>query len=161
MNIRKSTPADLPAILDIYRAAREFMQQNGNPNQWKQNHPPQDAVEADIRSGESYVCECDGQVLAVFYFSTTPDPTYAKIDGAWLNNQPYAVVHRIARAQTPAAKGIGAFCLNWCYQQLPNTRIDTHKDNIPMVRLLENLGFQQCGIIWLANGEERLAFHRA
>jgi len=92
--------------------------------------------------------------------STTPRPdsTYTKINGAWLSDAPYSVIHRIARAKN--AKGIGAFCINWCLEKAKNIRIDTHKDNAPMLKLLDNLGFTYCGIIWLENGDERLAFQK-
>ena len=39
MNIRKSTSKDLPQILNLYKIAREFMKNNGNPNQWDEPLP--------------------------------------------------------------------------------------------------------------------------
>jgi len=156
--IRKTTVADLPAVMQIYKQARQMMAKNGNPNQWTNGHPVQSLIEKDIEAGHSYVCTNNDRVAAVFYFDTTPDPTYTKIDGAWKREGAYGVVHRIARAAD--AKGAGAFCLNWCFEQIPNVRIDTHKDNAPMLKLLENLGFEYCGIIWMENGDERLAFQK-
>jgi len=151
--------ADLPKVMQIYAEARQIMAESGNPTQWKHGHPRQEIIENDIAAGLSYVC-CNGcNVLAVFYFDTAPDLNYAKIDGTWKNDEPYGVVHRIARAHD--AKGAGAFCLNWCFEQIPNIRIDTHKDNTPMLKLLPNLGFEYCGIIWLEEiAEERMAFQR-
>jgi len=150
--------------MQIYAEARQVMAETGNGNQWGDKHPPQQLIEADIAAGLSYVCETiDGEVVAVFYFDTTPDPTYAEIDGAWKNDEPYGVVHRIARAKKAQAKGAGAFCLSWCFEQVPNIRIDTHRDNVPMLKLLENLGYEYCGIIWLGElGDygERLAFQK-
>ena len=164
MQIRKTTPADLPAVMAIYQQGREIMQESGNPNQWANHHPVRSIIEADIAAGHSYVCEKtsenENRIVAVFYLDTAPDPTYDKIDGAWLNNAPYGVVHRIARAKSQEAKGAGAFCLNWCFEQIPNIRIDTHKDNAPMLKMLPKLGYKYCGIIWLANGDERLAFQK-
>ena len=158
MTIRKSTPPDIPTIMQIYAQARMYMQASGNPNQWQNNHPPQELIENDIKSEKSYVCENDNKITAVFYFNIEDDPTYSKIDGQWLNSTPYGVVHRIARS--PDAKGAGAFCLNWCYSQHPNIRIDTHRDNTVMLKMLERLGFKYCGIIWLENGDERMAFQK-
>jgi len=160
MTIRKTTPNDLATVMNIYAGARAFMRESGNHDQWKNSHPPKAQIEDDIEAGTSYVCTQDDEIVAVFFFDTTPDPTYTKIDGAWLSHAPYGVVHRIARAMTPAAKGAGAFCLNWCMTQIPNIRIDTHQDNALMIKLLEGLGFKKCGIIWLENGEERLAFQK-
>jgi len=158
MTIRKTTLADLPAVMEIYKEARQMMVEGGNPNQWTSGHPAQEIIEKDIATGFSYVCINDDRVVAVFYLDTTPDPTYSKIDGAWKNDETYGVIHRIARAKD--AKGAGAFCINWCFEQIPNLRIDTHKDNAPMLKLLKNLGFEYCGIIWLENGHERMAFQK-
>ncbi|MCL1884897.1 MAG: GNAT family N-acetyltransferase [Defluviitaleaceae bacterium] len=156
--IRKSTLDDLPKIMEIYAYAREFMRQSGNPNQWKDDHPSEETVKEDIENGDSYVCVDENDVKAVFFFSTKPDPTYTKIDGAWLNDNPYGVIHRIARAEN--SKGTGAFCINWCYNQIPNLRIDTHEDNTPMLNMLKTLGFERCGIIVIENGENRVAFQK-
>ena len=41
-----------------------------------------------------------------------------------------------------------------------NLRIDTHEDNIPMRSFLLKHGFVECGIIYLENGEERIAYHK-
>ena len=170
MKIRKTTPNDLEAVMEIYTYARTYMAENGNPNQWQTTHPPKEVIQADINAGLSYVCTsnigctsnmgcvCENEILAVFYFNIEEEPTYSKIDGQWLSDAPYGVVHRIARG--PKGKGAGAYALNWCTSQHPNIRIDTHKDNAPMLKLLENLGYTYCGVIWLENGDERLAYQR-
>ena len=158
MHIRKTTAADLNAVMEIYAYAQEFMRESGNAGQWGNVHPPRNLIEEDVRAGVSYVCEENGKIRAVFMLSHDPDPTYTKIDGAWVNDAPYCVIHRIARARD--AKGAGAFCINWCYENFGNIRIDTHKDNAPMIKMLTRLGFVRCGIIWLANGNERVAFQK-
>jgi len=158
MTIRKTSPSDLAAVMQIYAEAQAYMQENGNPDQWGKAHPPQKLIENDIKSGSSYVCVDNNKIAAVFYFCQEEEPTYSKIEGNWLNDAPYAVVHRIARANN--AKGAGAFCLQWCYSQHANIRIDTHKDNTPMLTLLDRLGYTYCGIINLVNGDERMAFQK-
>jgi len=159
MHIIKATMDDLPAILQIYAEAREFMRRDGNPNQWKDKYPLVEIVKRDIDLGFSHLCVDNDEILAVFYFCIESDPTYAKIDGAWLNDEPYGVVHRIAVRRD--VKGVGTFCLNWCLGLCDNLRIDTHEDNRPMRGLLKKLGFTYCGIIWVLDGtEERLAFQK-
>ena len=54
MNIRKSTLQDLPQILNLYKIAREFMKNNGNPNQWEDRYPEASTVENDIKTGTKY-----------------------------------------------------------------------------------------------------------
>ena len=159
MIIRQTTMHDIDEICTIYAAARDFMRDNGNPNQWSNNRPTEETIEHDIEEGNSYVCVHNEEIAAVFFYNTERDPTYEKIDGAWINDDPYGVVHRIARARN--AKGTGSFCLDWCFRQCHNLRVDTHHDNAPMRKLLDNLGFKYCGIIWLENGDERLAYQKA
>ena len=76
MNIRKSTAQDLPQILELYKIAREFMKNNGNPNQWEDRYPEVSTVENDIKTGISHVCVENGEIVGTFVFFTGEDPTY-------------------------------------------------------------------------------------
>ncbi len=159
MDIRKTAKEDLNRVLEIYEYARSFMADHGNPNQWGKSNPPQEVIEQDIADGKHYVCVEGNEIVAVFYYAIEEDPTYARIyEGGWPNDKIYGVVHRIASAGT--AKGAGSFCLNWAYEQCGNLRIDTHRDNIVMQNLLKKNGFQYCGIIYIKDGSERLAYQK-
>ncbi len=113
MEIRKSRMADLPEILKLYEEARAFMQETGNGTQWGTSYPPVEQVETDIREEKSYVCEEDGRLAGVFYFSEGPDPDYAEIyEGSWMGSGNYDVMHRVAAPGR--VKGAGSFCIRWC-----------------------------------------------
>ena len=165
MQIRKTVPADLGRLMEIYARARDFMARTGNPDQWGPTHwPPEALIREDIAAGNSYVCTNEaGRVIGTFFFVQGPDvePTYRVIDdGAWLDPGPYGVVHRIA--SDGSEKGIGAFCLNWAYAQCGHLRIDTHGDNTVMQGLLRKLGFQHCGTIYVREDRApRLAFEKS
>ncbi len=158
MEIRKAVMEDLEEILKLYAEARKFMQKTGNPTQWGTSYPPVERVEADIRSGKSYVCEDHGIMAGVFYFTEGPDPDYATIyDGSWIGTGNYYVMHRVAAPGR--VKGTGSFCIRWCMEHSKgDLRIDTHRDNLPMQHVLTKLGFKQCGIVRLARDGERVAF---
>ena len=158
MEIRNAQMTDLPEILKLYAEARAFMQATGNGTQWGTSYPTVEQIEADIRAGKSYVCEADGVLAGVFYFSEGPDPDYAKIyEGSWIGTGTYHVMHRVAAPGR--VKGAGSFCIHWCAEHSHgDLRIDTHRNNLPMQHVLEKIGFTRCGKIYLANGEERLAF---
>jgi len=159
VQIRKTIPADLPAVMNIYHDARNFMKEHGNPDQWGTFYPAEELVISDIAGGISCVCVDGNTIAAVFVFKTGEDETYAKIyNGAWFNDGLYGVVHRIASAHN--VKGAAAFCLNWAFEQCGNVRIDTHADNIPMQHLLAKLGFIRCGIIHTYDGTDRYAFQK-
>ncbi len=159
--IRKATAADIEHILAIYESARRFMRTTGNMTQWTGGYPSRAIVEADISKQALHVCEEDGFLLGVFYYAVEEDPTYGTVyGGAWLNDRPYAVIHRIAVAEAARGRGVAGFIFNACFARCPNLKIDTHRDNIPMQRALEKNGFRRCGIIHLLSGDERVAFQR-
>ena len=164
MKIRKTTMRDLDRVMEIYAYARVFMAQHGNPNQWGPTcWPPEGLIRRDITEGSSYVCESDtGDILGTFFFVQGADiePTYREItDGAWLDDSPYGVVHRIA--SDGSVKGVGAFCLNWAFGQCGHLRIDTHGDNAVMQNLVRKLGFVHCGTIYVEEDDDpRLAFEK-
>lgn len=165
MIIRHTVESDIPRIMEIYAYSRAFMAAHGNPNQWGPNQwPPEALIREDIREGHSYVCLNDaGAVVGTFFFVQGPDvePTYRNITGgAWWDDSPYGVVHRIAG--DGSEKGIGLFCLNWAYDQCGHLRIDTHGDNVVMQGLLKKLGFAYCGIIYVEQDDDpRLAYEKS
>lgn len=159
MEIRKTKPQELDAVMEIYARARAFMASTGNPSQWGQEKPYRAWIEEDIRNGNSYVCVENGELAATFFYREGEDTTYTEIyEGAWVNDRPYGVVHRIASAGT--VKGAGSFCLNWAFEQCGNLKIDTHQDNIVMQHTLKKNGFVYCGIIYLEDGDMRIAFQK-
>lgn len=160
MQIRHTRPEDLPAMQEIFADARAFMRENGNPDQWGDRFPTQEMLDKDLALHRSYVCEDNGKIAATFAFTTDGEPTYRVIrGGAWLDDAPYGVVHRIAAAK--GTHGAASFCMNWCMEQCGNIRIDTHANNKPMQGLLNKLGYTYCGVIELENGRgERLAFQK-
>jgi len=159
MQIRRSTLSDIAAIGEIYSAAKRFMRENGNPDQWSKNGPDENSALSDLERGIGYVCDDGGEIVAVFAFEIGREPTYDKIyEGEWLNGEPYAYMHRVAVKRH--GQGIIDFCFSECFKLHPNLKIDTHRDNIPMQRVLKRCGFRECGIIYLENGDERLAFQK-
>ena len=159
MEIRRAKTENLDRILQIYEQAKIFMRQQGNHNQWTGGYPGAETILEDIARGDFFLCMEKEEILGVFCFFCRPDPTYAKIyDGAWLNDEPYGVIHRIAVDHR--GQGLIAKIFDWALAQCPNLRIDTHEDNAPMRRALEKYGFAYCGIIRIFNGDERIAFHK-
>ncbi len=159
MEIRHARLEEIDEVMKIYSIAREYMRENGNMHQWINGYPGYEEVAGDIADNNSYVCILDGSIAGVFAYIRGIEPTYEKIyEGEWLNSEPYGVVHRIASAANK--RGVASYCLSWCLADCGNLRIDTHRDNIPMQGLLKKMGFSYCGIIYLKDGSERLAFQK-
>jgi len=161
MKIRKAKSEEIDSIMDVFEAARLFMRRTGNDKQWIDGYPSKEFILENIRKDGLYVCLSDDeQMVGAFYFKVENDKTYEKIyDGDWLNDKPYGVVHRIA--SNGKQKGIGDACMQWCFEQWGNIRVDTHRDNKVMQNVLLRNGYTPCGIIYVANGTERLAFQKS
>ena len=153
-------PDDTERILEVFAAAKAIMVADGNTKQWVNGYPSLLAVQADIEKGGGFVVEDDGYIVAYFAFLSSPEPTYATIyDGNWVDDTlPYHVVHRIA--SFPEVHGIFQIIMDFCFAHDRNIRIDTHRDNRIMQHNILKHGFQYCGIILLANGDERLAYQK-
>ena len=158
--IRPAAREDLSSIMAVLEAARGIMRASGNLHQWGNGYPSGAVVLADIADGTGFVVEDDGTVVGYFAFVPSPEPTYARIfEGAWLREaEPYHAVHRIG--SLPEAHGVFRSVMDWCFERESDIRIDTHRDNTIMQHCLGRYGFRYCGIIYLASGDERLAYQK-
>ena len=145
-------------IMKVMDAAKKIMRQSGNMHQWGDGYPSEAVITADMEKKGAFVIEDDSVIVGYFAFLSSPEPTYARIyEGEWLDDeQPYHVVHRMA--SYPDAHGIFNSIMDFCFSHDPNIRIDTHRDNTIMQHNIEKHGFTYCGIIFLASGDERLAY---
>ena len=135
------------------------MRENGNPDQWGDSYPSEALIMDDIGKGCCHVCEVRGEPVGVFYYKEGDDPAYAAVhEGEWISDAPYAVIHRIAVATH--CRGVASYCFDYCFSLCPNIRIDTHRNNLPMQRSLAKNGFTRCGIIYLEDGSERIAYQK-
>ena len=102
---------DLPQMQKIYARARALMAANGNPTQWGNEFPRESMIEDDIANQRTMllVDTCNGheRILAQFALCPGEDPTYAKIDGAWLDNDAYVKLRLRPLRPDPAARPAG------------------------------------------------------
>ncbi len=158
--IRKATLQDLNDIWVVYHEAQAFMKATGNPHQWGDFYPTNELLLEDIAKERLYVVVRKDCICGVFLFESGPDPWYAVIDdGAWVSDEPYGVIHRVAAKS--GEKGIFKECLEFCLTQTNHLRIDTHEDNKVMQYVLEKNGFKRCGIVYVHERKSpRIAYER-
>lgn len=147
LTLRRASPGDLDEMMQVYDKARLIMRRNGNLIQWVGGYPSREIVMADIEGGNSSVAvDDDGHIVMAYAFIIGDDPTYAVIeDGACLNNRPYGTIHRLG--SDGSRHGMLRMCVEHCFRQTDNLRLDTHADNIIMQRAARRLGFVRCGVI--------------
>ena len=167
MKLLRAQKKDLVSIMSIINDAQELLA-GQNIDQWQNGYPNTAIVLKDIQNNESFILKSEsGACLATAMFSTKNEPTYSKIEGRWMNPKQtiYGVIHRMAVAKNYRGKKLAKFFFNQCEQKLsekkiPSMRIDTHKDNFGMQKLLKTMGYSYCGVIYLENGDKRLAFEK-
>lgn len=161
MQIRHAQLSDLSAIWQIIQDAIQARKEEGS-DQWQDGYPNPQVLEDDIQKAYAYVLCSKDEILAyaALIFGEDPEPAYASIDGAWLSNQPYVVVHRVATAKKHKGKGIATYlfreiekiALEKSYFSI---KVDTNYDNLAMLKLLDNLEYSYCGIVVLPGGERK------
>ena len=157
--IRCAEEEDWDSILYTYETARQFMRDHGNPTQWGTVNPTPECLQKHMAQRQLYVVADENEIYGAFALLQEPEPTYRVIrEGKWLNDEPYITLHRVA--SNGKMHGIMNLILQYAFQQGENVRIDTHRNNTVMQRILEKNGFVKCGIIFLENGDERLAYQK-
>ncbi len=163
MIFRKTRVEDIPAIMEIIRQAQGYMKAQGI-DQWQNGYPNEAVFLEDIRKGYSYVCEDCGEVVATVAVIFDGEPTYDRIyKGAWLTTDiPYAAIHRIAVDERRKGQGVAGFMIGEIEKMCRDRGVysiknDTHRDNLSMQKMQAKNGFTYCGIIFLADGAERIA----
>ncbi len=163
MLFRQAKLDDLIVIMEIIKDAKNYLK-NNNIDQWQNNYPDRKTIENDIKSKNSYVIEKDKKIIASTAFVFGEDKTYQKIyDGQWLNDNEYAVIHRLAVAKKYKGKSIGSLLIKELKKLafdngVSTIRIDTHQNNLSMQRLIKKNDFIYCGIIYTDTGSKRLAY---
>jgi GNAT superfamily N-acetyltransferase len=165
MEFRKAERAQIESIMGIIRKARAYFKEQGI-NQWQEDYPNEDTIRQDIALEQSYVLLTDNEIVATASVSFDGEKTYGTIyEGAWISNQEYAVIHRMAvsdarKGQGLASEIIGQVACLCLEKGVYSIRVDTHEDNRPMRRTLEKNKFTFCGIICLADGNRRMAYEK-
>jgi len=168
MEIRKTTAADLDAVMEILNEARRTIAQLGI-NQWQDGYPTPDVILADIEASRSRVMVKDGEIIGTFAVLDDGEPTYDRIyDGHWKtgdDTRKYIAVHRVAVSVKSRGSGASGELVNYACDMarhlgMQSVRIDTHEGNVVMRRMLEKNGFVFCGTIYLENGDPRVAYEK-
>lgn len=163
MLVRQTLIDDIDEVMRVLADGRAAIAAFGI-DQWQAGYPFRSTIEADIEAGKSYVLVDDDEIVATYMYEANGEPTYDSIDGAWLTKgdsaQPsYACMHRVAVAEGKTGKGYAKHMVHAALGQaredgFEGLRIDTHPGNLAMRGLVEGLGFEYCGMIYIAHAGE-------
>lgn len=161
--LRKAEKKDTEIIWNILQQAIERRRKDGS-TQWQQGYPNLGTVESDIEKGFGYVMTVDGEIAVYTALILNDEPAYSNIEGAWLSNGDFVVVHRVAVDEKFAGKGMVKKLFDHIEEfthskGIQSVKVDTNFDNHAMLKILENKGYTYCGEVFLAGGM-RKAFEK-
>ena len=162
-NFRKATPDDVPKIWSILQQAI-VRRKNDGSKQWQDGYPNETIIEQDITKGIGYVLTDNKTILGYAAILFNDEPAYEHLNGTWLTNDDFVVVHRVAISDDYLGKGLAQKILLYTEDiarenNIYSIKVDTNFDNIAMLRIFEKLGYTYCGEVMLRDGA-RKAFEK-
>lgn len=163
IKLRKAEIEDRNIIWEIIQQSIERRRKDGS-TQWQNGYPNMDTVESDIAKGFGYVLTVDDEVAVFAALILNDEPAYSTIEGAWLSNGEFVVVHRVAVDEKFAGQGLVKKLFDHIEEftkskGIQSIKVDTNYDNIAMLKILESKGYSYCGEVVLAGGV-RKAFEK-
>ena len=125
----------------------------------------QEALETrETQAAKAAAAQAQGNVVAYGAVVFDGEPAYDAIEGAWLTDGDYVVLHRMAVTDGEKGRGVATEFMRCveamaCGRGTDSMRVDTNFDNRYMLRMLGRLGFVYCGKVRYRSGE-RLAFEK-
>lgn len=156
IQLRKANAGDRDIIWNILQQAIDRRRRDGS-SQWQQGYPNPGTVESDIAKGFGYVMTVNEEIAVYTALILNDEPAYNSIEGAWLSNGEFVVVHRVAVDEKFAGRGLVKVLFDKiedfarsCHIQ--SIKVDTNFDNFAMLKILEGKGYSYCGEVFLAGG---------
>ena len=142
MEFRQAKISDLDQIVEIIELSKKYLKET-KVDQWQDGYPAKEDLRRDIESGNSYVLTNKDEIVATTVISLDGESTYNKYKGKGIFKE--------------LIKEAESLALN---NDIFSIKIDTHRDNVSMQRAVVKNNFKRCGIIYLEDGSERIAFEK-
>ena len=150
LSFRPAKEADMGDILRIVGDARASLKRHG-VDQWQGPYPDEKAFLFDMDRGECFLLLHGEEIAGFFTLSTREEKCYEEItDGKWTADLPYCVLHRAAVAAGYRGSGMAEHMMKCVEEQARrfgrrSIRVDTHRKNKAMQRLLRESGYRYRG----------------
>lgn len=160
---RKAEISDKNMIWEIIQQSIERRRIDGS-TQWQNGYPNEQTVESDIAKNFGFVLTVNDEIAVYVALIFNDEPAYSSIEGAWLTNGEFVVIHRVAVSEKFAGQGLAKklFDVIEDYvksQNVHSIKVDTNYDNAAMLKILESKGYTYCGEVLLQSGM-RKAFEK-
>ena len=163
MTFKKATNTDAEKVWQILQEAIAMRKADGS-NQWQDGYPNPETITNDIELSNGYVLMENQLIIAYAAVIFDIEPAYENIEGKWLSNGPYVVVHRVAVTTEAKGRGIATIIMKKIEdlalsKNVGSIKVDTNFDNVQMLKILDKLGYTYCGQVYF-RGSPRRAFEK-
>jgi GNAT superfamily N-acetyltransferase len=160
---RKAELSEVPVIWEILQQAILRRKADGS-NQWQDGYPNPSIIMQDIEKSVGYVLTDGDTVIGYTAVIINDEPAYKEIDGKWLTNDDFVVVHRVAISENHLGKGLARKIMGFVEKfalcnNIYSVKADTNFDNPAMMKVFENLGYVYCGEVYF-RGSPRKAYEK-
>lgn len=160
---RRATINEIPQIWEILQQAILRRKADGS-KQWLDGYPNPDVIKNDIEKGVGFVLTEGEELIGYSAVLINDEPAYADIEGKWLSEGDFVVVHRVAISDNYLGKGMAKkimkaiedFALS---EGIHSVKADTNFDNPAMMKIFEDLGYEYCGEVYF-RGNARRAYEK-
>ncbi|MBC5838807.1 GNAT family N-acetyltransferase [Flavobacterium muglaense] len=162
-HFRKADLSEKNTVWEILQQAIIRRKKDGS-NQWQDGYPNPDVVQNDIEKGYGYVLVDQETIIGYTAVLLNDEPAYAGIEGKWLTNGDFVVIHRVAVSESQLGKGLAKIIMGFIEElalknHIYSVKADTNFDNIPMMKVFEGLGYTLCGEVFF-RGSPRKAYEK-
>ena len=162
-HFRKAELSEMAPIWEILQQAILRRKEDGS-NQWQDGYPNPAVIQKDIEKGEGFVLIAGETIVGYSAVIINDEPAYEQIEGNWLTNDDFVVIHRIAISEKYLGKGLAKMIIKYIEDfalsnNIYSIKADTNFDNIAMMKIFENLGYTLCGEVYF-RGSSRKAYEK-
>jgi hypothetical protein len=101
----KASKKDIPLIWVLIQDAIALRKKDGS-NQWQDGYPNEEVIKNDIKNGIGHVLLDGSKIIGYVAILYNDEPAYKEIKGAWLTNDEFMVLHRIAISKNYLGTGM-------------------------------------------------------
>lgn len=158
IELKMATAEELGIALALIDEAKHYLKKNG-VDQWQNGYPDEECIKKDIQDKKGYFLISENKILGYLCIDFDGEPAYSNIDGTWLSNHKYAVVHRMAIDNKYKGKGLSSVAFDLVEEKckkkfICSIRVDTNRDNKLMQHIIRKNGFQFCGTVNFDNSSK-------
>ncbi|MFV5685857.1 GNAT family N-acetyltransferase [Flavobacterium sp. GB2R13] len=162
-HFRKAELSEIAPIWEILQQAIQRRKEDGS-TQWQDGYPNPEIVQKDIEKGQGFVLVAGETIIGYSAILINDEPAYEKIEGNWLTNGDFVVLHRVAISEKYLGKGLAKMILKYIEDfavsnNIYSVKADTNFDNIAMMKIFEKSGYTYCGEVYF-RGSSRKAYEK-